>query len=71
MSGCHLHLQKIADALGGRLLGADGAFDGVGSDTRTLQPGQLFVALQGPNFDGHDYIAAAAARGAVAVLVAR
>ena len=71
MSGCHLHLQEVADALGGRLLGADGAFDGVGTDTRTLQPGQLFVALQGPNFDGCDYIAAAAARGAVAVLVAR
>ena len=70
MSGCHLRLRKIADALGGRLLGADGAFDGVGTDTRTLQPGQLFVALRGPNFDGHDYIAAAAARGAVGVLVA-
>lgn len=71
MSGCHLHLQEIADVLGGRLLGTDGAFDGVGSDTRTLQPGQLFVALQGPSFDGHDYVAAAAARGAVAALVAR
>ena len=70
MSGCHLHLQEIADALGGRLLGADGAFDGVGTDTRILQPGQLFVALQGPNFDAHDYVATAAARGAVAALVA-
>ncbi len=69
MSGCHLHLQEVADALGGRLLGADGVFDGVGTDTRTLQPGQLFVALQGPHYDAHDCIAAAAARGAVAVLV--
>ncbi len=71
MSGCHLHLREVAEALGGRLLGADGAFDGVGTDTRSLQPGQLFVALRGPNYDAHDYIAAAAARGAVAALVAR
>ena len=71
MSGCHLHLREVAEALAGRLLGADGAFDGVGTDTRSLHPGQLFVALQGPNFDGHDYVAAAAARGAVAVLVGR
>lgn len=78
MSGCHLHLQEISDALatafsasgGARLQGADGAFDGVSTDTRSLQPGQLFIALQGPSFDGHDYIAAAASRGAVAVLVA-
>ncbi len=70
MSGCHLYLQDIAMALDARLLGEDGVFDGVATDTRRLQPGQLFVALQGPNFDGHDYIAAAAARGAVAVLVA-
>ena len=71
MSGCHLHLRQVAEALGGRLLGDDGAFDGVGSDTRSLHPGQLFVALRGPNHDGHDYVAAAAARGAVAALVAR
>ncbi len=70
MSGCHLHLLDAATALGARLLGEDGVFDGVATDTRQLRPGQLFVALQGPNFDGHEYIAAAAARGAVAVLVA-
>ncbi len=70
MSGCHLHLQDVALALDARLLGEDGVFDGVATDTRQLRPGQLFVALQGPNFDGHDYIATAAARGAVAVLVA-
>ncbi len=70
MSGCHLHLLDVATALDARLLGEDGVFDGVATDTRQLRPGQLFVALQGPNFDGHDYIAAAAARGAVAVLVA-
>jgi len=41
---------------------------GVSIDSRTLQPGDLFVALAGPNFDAHDYAAAAASRGAVAIV---
>ncbi len=44
---------------------------GVSIDSRTLQPGDLFVALKGPNFDGHDYVAAALAAGAGAVVVSR
>ena len=43
----------------------------VSTDTRTLKPGALFVALSGPNFDGHDFVAAAAERGAAAALVER
>ncbi len=43
----------------------------VSIDTRTLAPGALFVAIEGPRFDGHDFVAAALARGAVAALVAR
>jgi UDP-N-acetylmuramoyl-tripeptide--D-alanyl-D-alanine ligase len=42
---------------------------GVSIDTRTLEPGDLFVALKGPNFDGHDYVAAAFAAGAAAAMV--
>ncbi len=42
---------------------------GVSIDTRTLEPGDLFIALKGPNFDGHDYVAAAFAAGAVAAMV--
>ena len=48
----------------------DVAFDGAGNDTRSLQPGQLFIALQGVR-DGHDYIPAAIAKGAAAVLCSR
>ncbi len=44
---------------------------GVSIDTRTLLPGDLFVALQGPNFDGHDYVMEAFARGAAAAVVAK
>jgi UDP-N-acetylmuramoyl-tripeptide--D-alanyl-D-alanine ligase len=42
----------------------------VHSDTRTVQPGDLFVALKGERFDGHDFVAQARAAGAVAAIVA-
>ena len=42
---------------------------GVQSDSRKVQPGDLFVAIAGERVDGHDYIAAAVERGAVAALV--
>ncbi len=45
--------------------------DGVSTDTRTLQPGQLFVALKGPNHDGHEHVVRAFALGAPAAVVAR
>jgi UDP-N-acetylmuramoyl-tripeptide--D-alanyl-D-alanine ligase len=42
---------------------------GVSTDTRTLKPGDLFVALVGPNFDGHHFIDQAKAKGAACALV--
>lgn len=48
-----------------------GEFHGVSTDSRTLQPGELFVALDGPRFDGHDYLPAVAAAGAAGALVRR
>jgi UDP-N-acetylmuramyl tripeptide synthase len=51
-------------ATGGRVT-KPWAASGVSIDTRTLQPGELFVALVGPNFDGHEFVGSAAARGAV------
>ena len=66
-----LRLSAIAAPLSGRLLGADAAFASVCTDSRTLQPGQLFVALVGPNFDGHAYLADVAAKGAAGALVSR
>ncbi|HEY7635915.1 MAG TPA: UDP-N-acetylmuramoyl-tripeptide--D-alanyl-D-alanine ligase [Gemmatimonadales bacterium] len=44
-------------------------FTSVSTDTRTIAPGSLFVALSGERFDGHQYLAAAAAAGASAALV--
>ncbi len=44
---------------------------GVSIDTRTLQPGDLFVALEGPRFDGHDFVNDALKRGAAAAMVSQ
>ena len=42
---------------------------GVSTDTRTLEPGDLFIALVGPNFNGHDYLTQAIEKGAAAVVI--
>lgn len=64
-------LAEIAAAIGasaeGRALGM--TISGVSTDTRTLSPGDLYVALSGPRFDGHDFVREAAARGARACIV--
>jgi UDP-N-acetylmuramoyl-tripeptide--D-alanyl-D-alanine ligase len=41
----------------------------ISTDSREIKPGDLFVALRGERFDGHEYIATALAQGAVAALV--
>lgn len=66
-----LHLSEVANLLQGGLAGGDVAFDSVGTDSRAICPGQLFVALAGPRFDGHAFLAEVAAKGAVAALVQR
>lgn len=66
-----LRLSEIAAPLKGQLLGADAEFSAVGTDSRALQPGQLFIALSGPRFDGHTYLAQVAEAGAAAALVER
>ncbi len=51
--------------MGGQLSGNPLArIRGVGTDSRKIRPAELFVPLKGPNFDGHDYIREAVARGA-------
>jgi UDP-N-acetylmuramoyl-tripeptide--D-alanyl-D-alanine ligase len=64
-------LAEAAALLGGRVSGADARFVGVSSDTRTLRPGELFVALRGERFDGHSFLKQAAAAKAAAALVDR
>ena len=62
-------LSQAAQVLGGTIIGADVMFNAVSSDSRAITAGDLFVALQGPNFDGSAFIASAAQGGAVAALV--
>jgi len=62
-------LSTIAVWTHGQLFGADAEITGVAIDTRKLKPGDLFVAIRGERVDGHDYLAEAAERGAVAALV--
>ncbi len=64
-------LQYIAEAAGGRVMqGDDGAFvHRVSTDSRHVEPEDLFVALRGDRFDGHEFIAQAEQNGAVALLV--
>ncbi|MES2464247.1 MAG: UDP-N-acetylmuramoyl-tripeptide--D-alanyl-D-alanine ligase [Armatimonadota bacterium] len=72
-----LTLDDIAEVTGGAVVdgpqrvGASGeeVVTSVSTDTRTLQPGALFVALRGENFDGHHYLTTAADNGAAAFLV--
>jgi UDP-N-acetylmuramoyl-tripeptide--D-alanyl-D-alanine ligase len=64
-------LIDVAPPLAARLVGADADFRGVGTDSRTLAPGMLFVALRGEHHDGHEHVAAAAERGAAGVVVER
>ncbi|NWE44577.1 UDP-N-acetylmuramoyl-tripeptide--D-alanyl-D-alanine ligase [Pseudomonas gingeri] len=66
-----MQLSAVANDLSGRVVSADASFSGVSIDSRAIQPGQLFVALTGPRFDGHDYLNDVAAKGAVAALVER
>ncbi len=65
----NLQLSDIATAVQGELIGADLAVSGVGIDTRTLQVGDLYVALKGKQFDGHDFVDKAQQAGAIAILV--
>ena len=66
-----MDLHEAAQGALGEAQGANARFAAVSSDTRTIAEGALFVALRGERFDGHDYLAAARARGAVAAMVDR
>ena len=64
-------LAELARVTGGRLEGANAVFGAVSTDSRSLEPGALFVALAGEKFDGHDYVRQAAERGCAAALTSR
>ena len=62
-------VSETAALLHAEYINGDAEFNRVSSDTRTLEGPALFVAIHGERFDGHDYVEAAAEKGAVAALV--
>ena len=66
-----MQLSEAARVLDARLSGENIAFRGISTDTRKLVPGSLYVALQGPNFDGHAFVDDARDQGAAAAAVSR
>jgi UDP-N-acetylmuramoyl-tripeptide--D-alanyl-D-alanine ligase len=66
-----LSLRKIAELAQGSLAAGDGEkiVSKVSTDSRTLQPGDLFVPLRGENFDGHRFVQQASERGAAGAMV--
>jgi UDP-N-acetylmuramoyl-tripeptide--D-alanyl-D-alanine ligase len=73
MAAVVLSAELVAGVTGGRLTAgpANRVFSSVSTDSRTLAPGALFVALTGPNFDGHRFVPDVIARGAAGVLVSQ
>ena len=65
-----MKLATAAAAIHADMRGADVDFTRVATDTRTIQPGDLFVALKGERFDGHRFAQQALDNGAVAVMIA-
>jgi UDP-N-acetylmuramoyl-tripeptide--D-alanyl-D-alanine ligase len=65
-----LDLQRIVQITAGSLTPhkAQGSVSGISTDSRSTRPGDLFVPLRGPNFDGHDFLLQAARNGAAACL---
>ncbi|MCL2356812.1 MAG: UDP-N-acetylmuramoyl-tripeptide--D-alanyl-D-alanine ligase [Defluviitaleaceae bacterium] len=68
-----LKISEIVAATGGRLLNDDTGkiVTSISTDTRTIETGALFVPIVGPSFDGHEYIGAAAEKGAICALTER
>ena len=66
-----MRLSEAALATQGQLIGPDVVFCCVGTDSRSIKKGQLFVALKGENFDGHEYAAQSLEQGASSVLVSK
>ncbi len=64
-----MQISKAAETLQAKYQGEDVCFTGCSTDTRTIKDRELFIALRGENFDGHDYLDTAKTLGASAVLV--
>jgi len=68
-------VEELREVISAKVLASDGVswakqrIRGISLDTRSLQPGDLFLALQGDRFNGHDFVPTAFSRGAVGAIV--
>lgn len=62
-------LSGLAKIVNGQLMGEDKTFTGLSTDTRSLRNDEVFVAIKGENFNGHDFLATAKEQGAAAAIV--
>jgi UDP-N-acetylmuramoyl-tripeptide--D-alanyl-D-alanine ligase len=64
-------VREVASAMGGRIISgpSDVLVNGLSTDSRTVTPGQTFLALKGERYDGHDFLSAAVKGGAAGVIV--
>ena len=67
----HMTAEQVESHTGGILLSGprNAAIAGISIDTRTLQPGDLFFAIRGPNNDGHAYLSSAIEKGAIGIVI--
>jgi UDP-N-acetylmuramoyl-tripeptide--D-alanyl-D-alanine ligase len=67
----HLSIRWIVDALQGQLKygNPETEYRGISTDSRTVKPGEIFLALKGDTFDGHDFISEVINKGALGVVV--
>ena len=66
-----MKLSEVAKIVHSDLVGQDAEFKDVSTDTRSIQSGNLFIALRGPNFDANNFVNKAEAQGAVGAIVSR
>ena len=64
-----LTLTEISQAVGGQLIGENLTVNAISTDSRALQANDVFLALKGPNFDGHKFVSQANELGCSAVIV--
>lgn len=66
-----MNLSQAAKITNGKLIGNDIQFSGISTDTRTLKPGDLFIARKGEKLDSHDFVDQILEKQAAAIIVER
>ena len=68
-----LNIPDVIKAASGKLIGGSGRGElcGVSTDTRSLKEGELFIAIEGPRFDGHKFLAEAVKKKAAVLVVSK